>query len=178
MVQILIGQNVVVDKFHHCETIHVFAFRSNDGGKQFVRFEESSIVWLLQVVPLDVLPDPLWNLSPGSSFTADDGLQVLIHSDPSSQDPVTRISSPPKSFSESFMSGWSFRSVLSLDQVVLVEVPASLVFPSGSSESRLSRPLTCLGLLFFHFLEELNLMQLFTFVANWDTAVSRNWILR
>jgi hypothetical protein len=64
------------------------------------------------------------------------------------------------------MSGWSFRSVLSLDQVVLVEVPASLVFPSGSSESRLSRLLTCLGLLFFHFLEELNLMQLFTFVAN------------
>jgi hypothetical protein len=38
--------------------------------------------------------------------------------------------------------------------------------------------LTCLGLLFFHFLEELNLMQLFTFVANWDTAVSRNRTLR
>jgi hypothetical protein len=40
--------------------------------------------------------------------------------------------------------------------VVLVEVPAPLVVPSGPSESwlwqhRLLRPLTCLGLLLFHF---------------------------
>jgi hypothetical protein len=55
----IVFQNVILDSLHHGEAIDFLSFTSNDEAQLCIRHNESSILWVLQPIGFDVIPEQL-----------------------------------------------------------------------------------------------------------------------
>ena len=55
----IVFQNVMLDSLHHGEAIDFLSFASNNEGQLCIRHNESSILWVLQLIGFDVIPEQL-----------------------------------------------------------------------------------------------------------------------
>ena len=151
-------ENVPLDVSHHLESIELNTRLSSQGSQSLIRQNDPSIFRLLQIVPLDVVPDKSHSLWPCSHGPADDGSQHIVNKEPPMQVLVATMWTSCNSALSLPSSSSEFGSIFLPDQVVAV--------------------VECwLGLVTSHFLffsQELNSTQLMQMLLQGVCAFSQN----
>ena len=111
---------MLLDVRHQLEPMDLLAGLSSQGFQSLIRLNDSPISRLLQIVPLDVVPDESHSLGPCSPLCADDGFQHWVNSEPLMQVLVADIWTPVDTPLSHPSPSSNFGSILLPGQVIAV----------------------------------------------------------